>query len=410
MSNQIGSLEIEMWANIVRLRQDMAEAKRAVGGTMEDIRRAAAGAAAALGAIGVGLSVGALAGWVKASIDAADALDEMAGRIGITAKELSGLNLAFSLAGVPLDSMGSALGKLQKEMADGNKAFAALGVSVRSGDGSLRNTTDVLADLADQFAGIEDGAGKTALAMAIFGKSGADMVPLLNGGADGLREMVAQSERLGLVLDDETAAAAGKFNDTLEMIGLGARGVGQQLAAQLLPTLNALGESFLTSMTEGDRLRGVADALSTGLKLLYSVGVGVAQVFSTAGQYIGATAAQIAAALRGDWAAVKAIDKDFADQVAAGWTSAARQIESAWSGTGQQVAQASALMAATRRQAPDLPAGGAADKESDYDKLVAKIRAKPRRSWRRPMPEPSSPPASRWPWTSWCSCAMAGWS
>ena len=61
MSNQIGSLEIEMWANIVRLRQDMAEAKRAVGGTMEDIRRAAAGAAAALGAIGVGLSVGALA-------------------------------------------------------------------------------------------------------------------------------------------------------------------------------------------------------------------------------------------------------------------------------------------------------------------------------------------------------------
>jgi len=376
MSNQIGSLEIEMWANIVRLRQDMAEAKRAVGGTMEDIRRAAAGAAAALGAIGVGLSVGALAGWVKASIDAADALDEMAGRIGITAKELSGLNLAFALAGVPLDSMGSALGKLQKEMADGNKAFAALGVSVRSGDGSLRNTTDVLADLADQFAGIEDGAGKTALAMAIFGKSGADMVPLLNGGADGLREMVAQSERLGLVLDDETAAAAGKFNDTLEMIGLGARGVGQQLAAQLLPTLNALGESFLISMTEGDRLRGVADALSTGLKLLYSVGVGVAQVFSTAGQYIGATAAQIAAALRGDWAAVKAIDKDFADQVAAGWTSAARQIESAWSGTGQQVAQASALMAATRRQAPDLPAGGAADKESDYDKLVAKIRAK----------------------------------
>ena len=142
----------------------------------------------------------------------------MAGRIGITAKELSGLNLAFSLAGVPLDSMGSALGKTAE--GDGRQqGVAALGVSVRSEMAACATPPTFSrtwpTSLPASRTAPENRAGHGHLR-----KSGADMVPLLNGGADGLREMVAQSERLGLVLDDETAAAAGKFNDTLEMIGL----------------------------------------------------------------------------------------------------------------------------------------------------------------------------------------------
>ena len=67
-------------------------------------------------------------------------------------------------------------------------------------------------------------------------------------------------------------------------------------------------------------------------------------------------------------------------------------------------------MAATRRQAPDLPAGGAADKESDYDKLIGKIRAKTAAELAEADAGAKLTAASRWPWTSCCSCAMAGWS
>ena len=81
MSNQIGSLGNRDVGQHRAPAPGHGGGQARVGGTMEDIRRAAAGAAAALGAIGVGLSVGALAGWVKASIDAADALDEWPGAL-----------------------------------------------------------------------------------------------------------------------------------------------------------------------------------------------------------------------------------------------------------------------------------------------------------------------------------------
>ncbi len=392
---QIGELTIQMAADLARLRSDMAEARQAVGGAMAGIESAVQSAQAALGALGIGLGIGAMMGMVRSAIDAADALDEMSQRIGISANELSSLQLAYKMAGLTSDDMASSLGKLQKQMADGNKAFDALGVKTHAADGSLRGTTDVLADLADEFEGLEGGAGKTALAMEIFGKSGASMVPLLDAGSQGLRDMIEQSERLGIVISNETAAAAGQFNDTLDLLGTGLQGIGQRLAAQMLPTLNTLSESFLTSMTSGDRLRGVADTLSAALKILYTVGVGVGTAFSIVGKTVGAAAAQIVAVLNGDFAGAKAIGAEWQADVTSSWTAAAAQISSAWNDTGgAAVAAMAKVQAAGKRMAPSVgkPGGAAAsadpyaaereaakgwaDAWSDFAKIAAEAQAK----------------------------------
>ena len=200
----IGTLEFEFLANIARLRQDMDDAKKAVGGASDFIKGAADGAKKALIGLAAGLSVGAFSSWVKGAIDAADETSKMAQRMGVATNEVGGLKLAFELGGSSAEGMTAAFAKLSKNAAENNEAFKALGVATRNADGTLRPTKDLFYDVADAFKGMEDGAVKSARAQEIFGKSGAELIPLLNGGADGLREMAEMAEKLGLVIDENT--------------------------------------------------------------------------------------------------------------------------------------------------------------------------------------------------------------
>lgn len=376
---KISTLTIEMAADVARLRQDMDRIQKTVESAVGRIKDAAGIAANALGAVGVGLSVAGFSAFIKGAIDAADALDEMSGRYGVSAKELSALQLSFKQAGMAPDAMAKSLGKLQVEMAKGGEALAAIGVKVKSADGTLRSTTEVLSEVADKFQGMQDGAGKTALAMEIFGKSGADMVPLLNGGSEGIAEMTAMAERLGLVISDEAAAQAGAFNDTLELLGLGVQGVGSQIAAQLLPTLSGLAGQFLQSMTSGDRLKKTADFLAAGLKGLYVVGLGVVELFTTVGATLGGVSAAVVAALSGDFSGAANILRDMKNDIGAGWKTTLADMSAAWNATGNASVEAMAkTMGATKAAAPDLANLGkkAKDVKDEFADLLGKLTAK----------------------------------
>lgn len=361
MSNVLGAVEIQMLADLARLKADMDQAKSLVGNAAKEMQRAADMVKTALGAIGVGLSAAALVGWVRSAIDAADAMDEMSSRVGIGAGELSKLQVAYKMAGLDQAAMQSSLSKLSKEIATGNAAFDQLGIKTRNADGTLRSATAVLRDVADKFAGMIDGTAKTALAMEIFGKSGADMVGVLNGGSEALDEMARMAERLGVAITDEAAADAAKFNDTLDLLSMGMQGIGSQVASRLLPTLNGLAGAFLSSMTEGDRLSRIADVLATGLKVLYAVGVSVVEAFSMVGKTIGAAGAQIMAVMQGDFAGAVRIGNEWAADMKAGWSSAAANISAAWNGTA---ADSTAAMASIVKGSQDVVIQSKAQEEA----------------------------------------------
>ena len=68
-------------------------------------------------------------------------------------------------------------------------SFNALGLSVRDSEGNLKSNEQVLGEIADRFADMADGATKAALAMEIFGRSGASMINMLNGGSAAIKEL-----------------------------------------------------------------------------------------------------------------------------------------------------------------------------------------------------------------------------
>jgi hypothetical protein len=152
--------------------------------------------------------------------------------------------------------------------------FKALGIAVVDASGNLRDGDKVLKDLADRFQQMPDGAQKSAIAMDLLGRSGARLIPLLNGGSQGIEQLTRQAEALGLVISDKTAREAELFNDSLAVLQAVSRGVANELAANLLPQLSSLAAGMADAATNTNMVAEIAEDLSTGIRRLAATAVG----------------------------------------------------------------------------------------------------------------------------------------
>ena len=285
---------------VVSLAMDTAKFSGDVGKAAQQMARLTAEAGkigAAIGAnIGAGLrTIGEL---VRHSIDAADETSKLAQSLGATTEEISRLAYAADLSGASQEELGQALAKLDKQAAEaaagGRTAgdiFAAMGVQVTGTGGALKSTTELLAEVADKLASYKDGAEKTALAQEIFGRSGARLIPLLNQGAEGLAQVGAEADKLGLALTTSAGQAAEAFNDNLTRLDKAREGLGRRIAAELLPTLQMLTDRFIGSAQSAERMARQAEIAAASVKLLISSGAILVGVFQAVGQALGGAAA-----------------------------------------------------------------------------------------------------------------------
>ncbi|HHA2917460.1 TPA: phage tail protein [Stenotrophomonas maltophilia] len=287
--------------------------KRGLGG-LTDTAKSVNGVLANLG---VGVSLAGIGAMIKSSIDSADALDEMAQRTGIAVESLSLLVPAAELSAVSTEKFEAGIKKLATgmlEAATGSETsaqkFGALGVAVQNQDGTLRDSEQVLLDLADRFKAMPDGAEKAALAVDIFGKAGAEMIPFLNQGRDGIGALKQEAAELGLQLSADTAAQAGNFNDALDKLKLATQSIGNQITASLLPALNDMAGGMVESAKQGGTLRVILDGVVLVLKTL-ALGVAtVGKAFVALGEAIGGGVAAAVEALKGNTDGAKAIIAD----------------------------------------------------------------------------------------------------
>ena len=187
---------------------------------------------------------------VRNSINAFDDMGKMAQKLGVSVENLSRLTYAAKLSDIGTEQLSTGLRQLTKTMSEAPEKLAALGIAATDASGKLRPADQVLADIASRFAGAEDGAAKTAAAMELFGRSGADMIPLLNSGAAGLQAMAEQADALGVTIREQSAKDAETFNDNLTRLTETTKGLGYTIANNLLPTLATLSEKLLQFITK----------------------------------------------------------------------------------------------------------------------------------------------------------------
>lgn len=266
---------------VVSLAMDTARFQGDVGKAAQQMARLTAEAGKIGAAIGVAVGVGlkAIGSLVKESIDAADATSKLAQSLGMSTEQVSRFSYAADLAGTSQEDLASAVAKLSKHAADaaagGKEAtavFTAMGLEVKKSDGTLRSTDELLGDVADRFKSYEDGAAKTALAQELFGKSGAKLIPFLNQGRDGLAELAAEADMLGITLTTSAGRAAEEFNDNLTRLNAAKQGLGRQIAEKLLPALSNMTDRLFDGAKNADLFGRAATVAATGVKLLISAG------------------------------------------------------------------------------------------------------------------------------------------
>lgn len=147
-------------------------------------------------------------------------------------------------SGVSVTRFGAKTKDAAKQVADAGNVFTRLGVKVRDANGKLRTNEAILLDVADAFARMPDSALKSALAIELFGKAGAELLPFLNEGKKGLFDLGEQAKKLGVTLTDVQAQIGDDLGDSLDGVKKAAAGARLQLGLVFAPGLTALANGF----------------------------------------------------------------------------------------------------------------------------------------------------------------------
>jgi hypothetical protein len=262
----LGTLTLDLAVKIGGFTAGLDKAGRELDKRSKKMQQTASNIGKAIGAslLAAATAVGFA---VKSAIDRADQLNSVSQKIGVTTESLSRMAYAADQTDVSLEQLQTGLVRLTKfqaSAAQGNKeaiaTFEAFGIAVKDNEGNLRDTEAVLQDFAKVFRTLPDGPEKTALAVRVLGKSGADLIPLLNE----FEKLTDEAERLGLTVSTKTGRQADEFNDAVARLKAGLGAMSTDIASKVLPELlNLLG--VLNDLDKGGFGAAIGDELAEGL-------------------------------------------------------------------------------------------------------------------------------------------------
>lgn len=272
MATQIGSLIIDMAADVASLRRDLDQAKSAVGNASSSMVGAAKAIGAAFAALGVGAG---LLRMIDGTVNLADALDELSQKSGFAVEELSRLRAVPDLAGVGIEDLARGLKDFNKSLVEATdttsksaQIFQALGVDLSGGP------QEALLGTAEAFSKLEDASLRSVAASELFGKQGQAFIPALLGGRKAFEDAAREADRFGTVISTQMAKQAGEFNDNLSRLTSSASALGIAIANPLLPLLNRMTEAMLTLRGGGDAARKMLDDMTdSATKLIAKLSV-----------------------------------------------------------------------------------------------------------------------------------------
>lgn len=182
-------------------------------------------------------------------------MEKASAKTGMTVEQLSQLKYASEASDVPFEQVVDATTRLARAMETATSgtgqqadAFRALGIQFQDTHGKLRPMNDVLGEIADKFKNMPDGTTKTALAVALFGRAGAEMIPVLNQGRDGLKALGQEADLLGATMGEKDVEAAKDYHLATFQLHQSLSALGRVLAETLMPALSATAQAFTAAV------------------------------------------------------------------------------------------------------------------------------------------------------------------
>lgn len=199
-------------------------------------------------AVGGGI-VGGLMAMTKQAATYGDEIAKASKKTGMATEDISRLRYAAERSGVGFGGLESALARMARsasEAAGGaemySEAYDRLGVSVTDANGELKGGEQLFREVAEGLKNVDNATERAALAQEIFGRSGAQLLPLLNEGEAGIKKLGDRAEELGMVLSGKAAKDSERFNDALEDLKDTGTTIAMTLGQTLMPTIAEIAE------------------------------------------------------------------------------------------------------------------------------------------------------------------------
>ena len=228
-----------------------------------------------------------------------DRIDKMSQKIGMSRKAFQEWDYIMSQNGGSVESLQMGFKTLttqiegvQKGSKDSVNAFKALGVSVKDSNGQFRSQDEIFNDTIRKLQQIQNPTQKAMLANRLFGRSAAELRPLLNQEAEAVDELRDKANNMGLIISDEDIENAVRFKDTMDTFTRFFQAKFGTVMMKLMPSFSKALEEIIAFSQENQEVFNdmgmafnfiVTKALPSVLKGVF----GVANAFRSLGGIIG---------------------------------------------------------------------------------------------------------------------------
>lgn len=302
MALKVGSLLVDIQANVAHIRKDFNQIHKEIRTFNYKAKKIFKSLGFAFASI---FSVYAIAKWTKSTIQAIDTLEDLAMASGMTMKEFGGLAYAAQSADVSMEKLQVATKTLSAYMLDAEmvggsyrRYFDAMGITIKDTSGKLRSAYDVMLDISDIFAKMEDGAEKTALATRMMGRSGSMLIPVLNKGREELQALMKEYVKFGAYVAPEVAAKVDLVKENFLKLKSSMQSISWNVMSGLSESLAKITSAFLELRTEGDSFIKIGEKIGWVLEKLMKSAFGLSGAFELLGMNLGAGMAIV-------WTAIK---------------------------------------------------------------------------------------------------------
>lgn len=270
----IGDMEVRLMADVARIQRDMDQARNVVTSAMDRIAGAINVAKAALLAFAVATGIGAIMAFVgglksmiAGGIEAAASLNDLSIQTGASVAALMRFREIGATSDTTVESLAGAMNKLSKNMASTTEESKGLPNALRAiglnfADFKKLNPDQQMITVARAMDNFGDGAGKSAAAMALYGREGARMLPFLKdlaGESDAVTAALTEQEKAAKAA---LAAMADNFGDNLTQIQRATAQTGKAVSEGMLPALFEASTAFLAVTNQAGGLKDILKSLA----------------------------------------------------------------------------------------------------------------------------------------------------
>jgi hypothetical protein len=173
-----------------------------------------------------------------------------AAKIGVTTEEFSKMAFAASQSGLSAEQFSGNMTRMNnivnKNIISGKTDLLISGkrrLSILDENKRIKDRSRLLLEAADVYGKLTNETEKQMLATFMFGKSGTDMIPMLESGSAGIQKLMGDAERLGIVFDDISGNKAVTFMDSWGELKAAAQGLAISVGKQLHEPLTRINEA-----------------------------------------------------------------------------------------------------------------------------------------------------------------------